>query len=181
MNPDLTAADHVIHVGKIDIRYLLDGQADGQADGRMGMFEMTVQPQSNVPPPHSHPESDEMVYVLEGTLRYSVNGDARDLHAGDSMFSPRGSDHAFSNPHDKPVRVLTVLSPDIGAQYFRDVLLPYTRCQPAAIILDSYRAHFTPRVVEAAAAMQLIRGRTVDAIKMYHSPLSAHECHSLIK
>ena len=43
----------------------------------------------------------------------------------------------------------------IMALYFRDVLLPYTRCRPAALILDSYRAHFTPAIRAAAAAMNL--------------------------
>ena len=43
----------------------------------------------------------------------------------------------------------------IMALYLRDVLLPYTRCRPAALILDSYRAHFSPAVCEAAAAMNL--------------------------
>ena len=43
----------------------------------------------------------------------------------------------------------------IMALYFRDVLLPYTHCRPAALIVDSYRAHFTPAVRAAAAAMEL--------------------------
>jgi hypothetical protein len=37
------------------------------------------------------------------------------------MYTPRGSVHAFSNPHDRPARALIVLTPDIGAQYFRDI------------------------------------------------------------
>ena len=37
------------------------------------------------------------------------------------MFTPRGSVHHFSNPHGAPARALIVLTPDIGAQYFRDV------------------------------------------------------------
>jgi hypothetical protein len=37
------------------------------------------------------------------------------------MFTPRGAVHQFSNPHDEPARALIVLTPDIGAQYFRDV------------------------------------------------------------
>jgi hypothetical protein len=43
----------------------------------------------------------------------------------------------------------------IMALYFRDVVLPHTHAQPAALILDSYRAHFTPAVREAAEAMEL--------------------------
>jgi uncharacterized cupin superfamily protein len=87
----------------------------------MGVFELGVPPNAAVPPPHSHTGSEECVYVLEGVLRYAVDDVARDLHPGDWMFTPRGSVHQFSNPHREPARALIVLTPDIGAQYFRDV------------------------------------------------------------
>ena len=106
-----------INVGQMKIDYLVEGAASGG----MGVFELTVPPGSNVPPPHSHSKNDECVYVLEGTLRYSVDGVTRDLKPGDWMFSPKGSVHQFSNPHTETARALTVLTPDIGAQYFRDV------------------------------------------------------------
>lgn len=80
-----------IQVGQLSIRYLVDGS---QTDS-VGMFELTVPPGSNVPPPHSH--------------------------VGDTMFSPKGSVHQFSNPSAAHARALIVQSPDIGAQYFRDV------------------------------------------------------------
>lgn len=85
------------------------------------MFELTVPPNSNVPPPHSHANNEELVYVLDGTLRYRVGGDVRDLASGETMHTPRGVVHAFSNPFDSIARALIILSPDIGAQYFRDV------------------------------------------------------------
>ena len=37
------------------------------------------------------------------------------------MRTPRGSVHAFSNPHSQTARALVALTPDIGAQYFRDI------------------------------------------------------------
>jgi hypothetical protein len=37
------------------------------------------------------------------------------------MHTPRGTVHAFSNPFAGVARALIILSPDIGAQYFRDV------------------------------------------------------------
>ena len=106
-----------IQVGQLSIRYLLDGASTAS----MGMFELTVPPNSNVPPTHSHTENDECVYVLEGKLRYAVGAEVRDLQVGDNMFSPKGSVHQFSNPFESPARALVVQSPDIGAQYFRDV------------------------------------------------------------
>lgn len=106
-----------IRAGQLRIRYLVDGSHSGS----LGMFELTVPPASNVPPPHSHSNNEELVYVLEGTLRYSVGSETRDLTAGRSMHTPRGEVHAFSNPFDAVARALIILSPDIGAQYFRDV------------------------------------------------------------
>lgn len=118
MNVEQSAsAQEPIRVGQLSIRYLIDGTATGG----LGVFEMSVPGNSNVPPPHSHTANEECVYGLGGVLRYSVDDVTRDLHPGDWMFTPRGSVHQFSNPHCELARVLIVLAPDIGAQYFRDV------------------------------------------------------------
>lgn len=106
-----------IKVGHLEIRYLVDGTATGG----LGVFELTVPAGSNVPPPHSHTFNEECVYVLEGTLRYSVNAEVRDLRPGEWMRTPKGAVHGFSNPHGTTARALIMLTPDIGAQYFRDV------------------------------------------------------------
>ena len=106
-----------IEVGKLTIRYLIDGSQSRS----LGIFELEVPPGSNVPPPHSHSDNEEIVYVLEGTLRYSVGDERRDLSPGETMFTPKGAVHQFSNPFSESVRALIVMSPDVGAQYFRDV------------------------------------------------------------
>lgn len=106
-----------IQVGQLGIDYIVDGSHTAS----LGMFELTVPPGSNVPPPHSHSNNDECVYVLAGTLRYSVGAQTRDLTVGQTMSTPRGSVHAFSNPFVETARALIIMSPDIGAQYFKDV------------------------------------------------------------
>jgi quercetin dioxygenase-like cupin family protein len=111
-------ASDTIQIGQLTIRYLVDGVVTG-ADS--GMFELTVGPGARVPPAHSHRDNEEIVYVIEGVLRYAVDDEQRDLTAGEHMFSPRGSVHSFSNPHDQTARAIIVLTPDLGAQYFRDV------------------------------------------------------------
>ena len=118
MDKDGTApAQDTIRIGQMSIRYLIDGTATGG----LGVFELGVPPNSNVPPPHSHSANEECVYVLDGVLRYAVDGHARDLSRGEWMFTPRGSVHQFSNPHERLARALVVMTPDVGAQYFRDV------------------------------------------------------------
>ena len=106
-----------INVGQLRVRYLIDGSQSTS----LGMFELTVPPGSNVPPPHSHTNNEEIVYVLEGTLRYSVGTDTRDLTPGQSMRTPKGSVHGFSNPFGSVARALITMPPDVGPKYFEDV------------------------------------------------------------
>ena len=110
-------SDTEIKVGQLGINYIVDGSHSAS----LGMFELTVPPGSNVPPPHSHSNNEEVVYVLAGTLRYSVGAETRDLAVGQTMSTPRGVVHAFSNPFAETARALIVQSPDIGARYFKDV------------------------------------------------------------
>lgn len=107
----------VVKVGQMEIRYLVDGAQEGG----LGLFEMKVPAGAHVPPPHSHTSNEECVYVLEGVLRYTVDGETRDLKPGEWMSTPRGSVHHFSNPGSETVRTLVMMTPDIGEQYFRDV------------------------------------------------------------
>ena len=107
-----------LKIGGLEIKYLIDGTVTGAG---MGVFELTVPPGARVPPPHSHSKNEEVVYVIEGVLRYSVDDETRDLKAGERMYTPRGSVHAFSNPHDATARALIMLTPDIGLRYFREV------------------------------------------------------------
>jgi quercetin dioxygenase-like cupin family protein len=111
------AAQELIRVGQLEIRYLQQAGNGCQ----MGIFELRVPPGSNVPPPHSHSANEELVYVLEGTLRYTVGSETRDLQPGDSMATPRGVVHGFSNPHAVVARALVINTPDIGPLYFREV------------------------------------------------------------
>jgi quercetin dioxygenase-like cupin family protein len=107
-----------LKIGQLEIRYLIDGAVTGAG---VGVFELTVPPGARVPPAHSHSQNEEVVYVLDGVLRYTVDDETRDLKQGERMYTPRGSVHAFSNPHGAPARALIILTPDIGAQYFREV------------------------------------------------------------
>ena len=132
-----------IKVGQLGIDYIVDGS---DTNG-LGMFELTVPPGSNVPPPHSHSNNEECVYVLAGVLRYSVAGETRDLTAGQTMRTPKGAVHAFSNPFAETARALIVMSPDVGAQYFRDVAAVINVGGPpdkAALVSDMARYGLNP-------------------------------------
>ena len=106
-----------VTIGQLRIRYLVDGSQTGS----LGLFELTVPSGSNVPPPHSHTNNEEVVFVLEGTLRYTVDSETRDLTPGQTMRTPKGSVHGFSNPFGGVARALITMAPDVGPRYFQDV------------------------------------------------------------
>lgn len=110
-------SQQVVKVGQMEIRYLVDGAQTGG----LGLFEMKVPAGAHVPPPHSHSNNEECIYVLEGVLRYTVDNETRDLKPGEWMSTPRGSVHHFSNAGTETARALVMLTPDIGEQFFRDV------------------------------------------------------------
>jgi quercetin dioxygenase-like cupin family protein len=142
----------VMKIGQLEIRYLIDGTVTGAGSG---MFELTVPPGARVPPAHSHRDNEEIVYVLDGVLRYSVDDETRDLTPGQRMYTPRGSVHEFSNPHESPARALIILTPDIGARYFRDIASVATApggLDPAkmAEIMTRYGLVLAPKPATAA-------------------------------
>jgi len=114
---EITMNRQSIKIGLLEIHYLVDGAERGG----LGVFELCVPAGANVPPPHSHSHNEECVYVLSGVLRYSVDDEIRDLGPGEWMSTPRGAVHQFSNPGTEAARALVIMTPDVGAQYFRDV------------------------------------------------------------
>src|SRR5262245_41126845 len=101
----------------LEIRYLVDGSAKRS----LGIFELTIHPGARNPPAHSHAENEECMYILEGTLRYRVDTETRDLGPGDWMVTPPGRVHHFDNTTTAPVRALVIMAPDIGIDYFREM------------------------------------------------------------
>lgn len=114
---EIAMSHETVKVGQLEISYLVEGAKEGG----LGLFEMSVPVGAHVPPPHSHTNNEECVYVLDGVLRYTVDGETRDLTQGEWMSTPRGSVHHFDNPGSRTARALVMLTPDIGEQYFRDV------------------------------------------------------------
>lgn len=63
-----------------------------------------------VPPGHRsemvHHEGDELIYVLQGEITQTVDGEAIRLSAGDSLHFRGSSDHSWANESDGPARIL---------------------------------------------------------------------------
>jgi quercetin dioxygenase-like cupin family protein len=73
--------------------------------------EAHFQPGGKPPPAHRHPAQHERFEVLEGTLHAVVDGDERELRAGDTLEIPLGVAHKMHAGGDGPARVRWVTTP----------------------------------------------------------------------
>ena len=67
---------------------------------------------------HTHPESDEIIYVIDGVAEQWVDRQKRRLKAGDSAYIPKGVVHATHNPTKRPLTFLAILTPASSAGPF---------------------------------------------------------------
>lgn len=59
---------------------------------------------------HTHGEDEEMYVILAGRARMTVNGEVREVRAGDVLLNRRGWSHGLENPFDQPVTIMVFLA-----------------------------------------------------------------------
>ncbi len=63
---------------------------------------------------HKHPQQEEVIYVIEGSVEQWLEGEKRDLDPGDSIFIPADTVHASFNMSSGNVKLLAILGPAVG-------------------------------------------------------------------
>ena len=89
-----------------------------QTGGSLTVFE-AVNPPGQGPPYHLHDTLDEVVYVVDGTLRVRLDDQVEEAPTGAFVFIPRGTPHTWQALGDKDVRFFTVIAP-AGLESFFD-------------------------------------------------------------
>ena len=115
----MTNNKEIIRIGQIEIKFLLEAS---DTNGHLTMFEFLVPNGAKVPLPHYHESFDEVIYGLEGTMTFTVDGKTVELGQGQSLFIPRGVAHGFNNLGQQSAKALSVVTPGlIGPEYFKDI------------------------------------------------------------
>lgn len=89
-----------------------------QTGGSLTVFE-AINPPGQGPPYHVHEALDEVIYVLDGTLRVRLGDRVDQASAGAFVFIPRGTPHTWEARGDEAVRFLAVIAP-AGLERFFD-------------------------------------------------------------
>jgi len=81
-----------------------------ETGGALSLVELETSPGGGVAP-HAHPDTDELLYVVEGCYVLRVGSLSATLDVGACAFVPRGAVHAFDNPGPSSARLLIVSVP----------------------------------------------------------------------
>jgi len=77
------------------------------------------------PPEHIHLYQDEWFYVLEGTVRFRVDGKETVVGPGESVLGPKRVPHCFAGTGETPARMLITFTPaGVMEDFFREVAVP---------------------------------------------------------
>jgi quercetin dioxygenase-like cupin family protein len=83
---------------------------EGDPPGAEQTFAIAVFDPGESNAEHTHPNCEEIVYVMEGELEHTLGGQRTRLVAGDLIVVPRGVPHRLINTGAAPARTVIVFS-----------------------------------------------------------------------
>lgn len=83
---------------------------DEETAGQYSISEWWLEPNTQGPGAHSHPE-DDVFYVLEGVMSFLIGGEWLDCQKGSFVMVPAGEIHDFQNRGSVRAGVLNISTP----------------------------------------------------------------------
>ena len=115
------APDEGIRMSAVGITITFRATA-ADTGGRFSLFELTVPPNFDGPPPHWHKKTAEAFFVLDGTVT-AISGEERTrVPAGGCWYVPTGVVHTYANESDEPATFLALLTPSDMEAYFFELV-----------------------------------------------------------
>ena len=78
-----------------------------------------VPPGEKVRPAHSHPNGEEVIYILSGSGRVLVSGEVQAVSPGTAVLFPQGAVHMLQNTSAEEMKVVCFFAPPTGLDNYR--------------------------------------------------------------
>ncbi len=91
------------------------------------MCVIEVQPGQTVKPAHSHPNGEEVIYLLSGSGRVWIEGEISAVKQGYAILFPQGKIHMLQNTSDEVMKVACFFAPATNLanyKFFEDIEFP---------------------------------------------------------
>ncbi len=77
-----------------------------------------VAPGEKVRPAHSHPNGDEIIYIIRGTGRVMVAGEVAPVREGTTVLFPQGAVHMLHNTGQEEMKVVCFFAPSTNLENY---------------------------------------------------------------
>jgi quercetin dioxygenase-like cupin family protein len=107
------------------LRWVITPETTGAKYCSMCVIE--VQPGQTVKPAHSHPNGEELVYLLSGSGRVWIDGEIGHVRPGSAILLPQGKIHMLQNTSNEVMKAACFFSPATNLdnyKFFDDIEFP---------------------------------------------------------
>ncbi len=99
----------VQHLPGRDLRWLFTPDTD--ADRPFSMNVVVIKPGCTVSPAHSHPEKEEVIYIVSGEGKAFIDGQVYDIREGTAVRFTKRSVHMLRNTGAVDMKVVCFFTP----------------------------------------------------------------------
>jgi quercetin dioxygenase-like cupin family protein len=78
-----------------------------------------VAPGEKCRPAHSHPNGEEVIYIINGSGRVLVAGEVRNVSGGTAVLFPQGAIHMLHNTGREEMKVVCFFAPATGVDNYQ--------------------------------------------------------------
>ena len=107
------------------LRWLVNSERLGAKHLSVCMIQ--VAPGGTVRPAHSHPNGEELIYIIHGNGRVMVDGAVESVREGSAVLFPQGSVHMLQNTGGEEMKVICFFAPPSNLstyKFFEDMNFP---------------------------------------------------------
>lgn len=99
-------------------------------------------------PPHSHPHSDEILFVRDGVGVAVLDGKEAVVRSGATIYMPRNTSVRLRNTGSTPLRLIAIFSQPGYENYMREISVPEDEAAPPLTVqeLTAIRARYHGQV-----------------------------------
>ena len=105
------------------------------------------------PPPHFHNKFKESFLIIEGEMEFFINGEIKNVKAGESIDIPPKTLHTFGNKSNSPCKWVNIHSPKGFRQFFDKMGIP---SENEMAQVDSVSPEIIQKVMETAEDFDMI-------------------------
>lgn len=107
------------------MRWLVTPEVMGVTHLSMCVIKVPVG--ETVKPAHSHPQEEEVIYIIRGEGRVFIDGKVGNVKEGSAVLFPQNAVHMLRNTGNEEMKVACFFAPpsDVSTyQFFEDIMFP---------------------------------------------------------